>query len=602
MKVMKQMKSLVSKILAGVLLVSALHTAVILPHAVSDDPGQGRLQGDVNPDFYQGATMQAKSVDATANVFTGLKYTHADCFDGVAIHNVIDVSEFNGNIDWKKVKAAGIDYAIIRVAFRGYGSAGNMMTDAKYQKNLKEAIEAGVKVGVYFWSQAVTTKEAQAEADYFASLIEGYNISLPAIMDLEYYSGGGVYKGRLYDAKLSKAALTSICDTFLKGMQAKGYTAMLYSGPSMFNIAVDATALEKTYPIWLANYTTKTQYTGKYEFWQYSSKGKVPGISTNTDVNFWYTNDTGKYENLFKVECEEMVSYTGSAVIPQFTVSSAGATLIEGTDYTYAVENNIEPGEATLTITGIGNYAGYESVIKFEISLGIADFKVSAAETKELTLSWGAVSGASGYELYRANAIDGEYTKVQSLDADTTTAVESGLSAGTEYYYYVVAKLTDKDVELKSDVLTARTKKATTKKLKLTKKYSIKESTKADAKSVLTIAKGQKLNITAVTKNKAGDTWYYVSYKYNGKTYYGYAPKSAGTFLRYAKTTSKVLNVRKGAGTSKKLVVTIQKKNSKVTVTGSKKDSKKKTWYKISYTKGKYTYKGYVLGKYLKFY
>ena len=600
MRVMKRMKLVVSKALVGVLLVSVLQTSLVMPRATSDDPGQGRLQGTASSEFYKDATMQKKSVDATANVFTGLKYTHADCFDGVNIENVIDVSEFNGNIDWTKVKASGVDYASIRVAFRGYGSAGNMMTDSKYQKNLKEAIEAGVKVGVYFWSQAVNTKEAEAEVAYFSSLIEGYNISLPAVMDLEYYSADGKNKGRLYDAKLTKAALTSVCDTFLKGMEAKGYTGMLYANSSMLTDGVDAASLAKTYPIWLANYTTKTKYAGTYDFWQYSEKGKVSGIPTNTDVSFWYTNDTGKYENLFKVECDETVSYSGSAITPQFTVSSAGVTLVEGTDYTYTLANNIEPGEATLTITGIGNYAGYEAVVKFEITLGITGFKVSAKETKKLKLTWSGILGGSGYELYRANAIDGEYSLVQSLDSDTTTAVESGLAAGTEYYYYVAAKLNHQ--ELKSDILTARTKKATTKKLKLTKKYSIKDSTKSDAKKILTIAKGKKLSISAVTKNKAGDTWYYVSYKYNGKTYYGYAPKSAGTYLRYAKTTSKVLNIRKGAGTSKKLVITIQKKNSKVTVTSSKKDSKKKAWYKISYKKGKYTYKGYVLGKYLKFY
>ena len=123
---------------------------------------------------------------ATGNSpFKSGTYTHSSVFDGMNIYNGIDVSEHQKTINWNKVKSAGVDFAIIRVAGRGYGS-GNLYEDKYYRQNLQGAIDAGIKVGVYFFSQAVTVKEAEEEADYILSRISGYNITLPVIYDFEF--------------------------------------------------------------------------------------------------------------------------------------------------------------------------------------------------------------------------------------------------------------------------------------------------------------------------------------------------------------------------------------------------------------------------------
>ena len=123
---------------------------------------------------------------ATGNSpFKSGTYTHSSVFDGMNIYNGIDVSEHQKTINWNKVKSAGVDFAIIRVAGRGYGS-GNLYEDKYYRQNLQGAIDAGIKVGVYFFSQAVTVKEAEEEADYILSRISGYNITLPVIFDFEF--------------------------------------------------------------------------------------------------------------------------------------------------------------------------------------------------------------------------------------------------------------------------------------------------------------------------------------------------------------------------------------------------------------------------------
>ena len=253
----------------------------------ADDPGAGRLAGHIAPEFFGGQSMAR----------TTAHYEHADKFkNGYTIQTGVDVSKWNGKIDWGRAKKAGVQFALVRMAYRGYGSAGSMGIDETGVTNLKNALAAGIPVGAYIFSQATTEAEAKAEADLLISQVKGYKITLPLVMDFEYYSDSGKNEGRLYDAKLSKSKATAICNAFCARVASKGYTPMVYANADMLKNKLNASDISKNYMIWLANYTSKTTYTGDYNFWQYSAAGAVDGIGGRVDMNFRYikkdTSDT----------------------------------------------------------------------------------------------------------------------------------------------------------------------------------------------------------------------------------------------------------------------------------------------------------------------
>jgi len=209
--------------------------------------------------------------------------------DGIEEKFGVDVSKWNGEIDWEKAKEEGVEFAIIRVGYRGYAE-GTLDEDPYYKQNIEGALEAGIPVGVYMFSQAITEKEAIAEANYILKRICDYKITLPVVMDYEYTGSNGS-DGRLYQANLSVKKATAICKAFLKTVKEAGYTPMLYANKYMLSSKLDAEAIEKDYKIWLAHYTEETDYEGEYDFWQYTSLGdgyKYGMQSQNLDLNYWY--------------------------------------------------------------------------------------------------------------------------------------------------------------------------------------------------------------------------------------------------------------------------------------------------------------------------
>ncbi|MDO5549449.1 MAG: GH25 family lysozyme [Eubacteriales bacterium] len=226
------------------------------------------------------------------SIYTGNRYSVPA---GANITQGIDVSKWDASINWTKVKAAGTDFAIIRVGYRGYGD-GTLYADPTYTTNIKNANKAGVPVGVYFYSQAKTTAEAKAEAQYCIDKVQGYNIQLPIVMDLEFAENSSGYTGRLYNAKLSKSAQTKVCLAFCETVRAAGYTPMIYANAYMLREHTNASTLSATCPIWMASFPTSktnvtnttytTSYTGDYDIWQYSEWGNVSGISPIIDCNF----------------------------------------------------------------------------------------------------------------------------------------------------------------------------------------------------------------------------------------------------------------------------------------------------------------------------
>ena len=213
-------------------------------------------------------------------VIQGAKYTFASdgslmVGDGVM---GIDVSKWNGTIDWAAVKNSGISYVIIRCGYRG-SSEGTLIEDPKFKANIEGATKAGLKVGVYFFTQAVDDVEAVEEASMVLELIKNYKISYPIFLDVEP-SGGRA-------DKIDKATRTAVCKAFCETIKKAGYTAGIYANKTWLNEKIDASALG-SHKIWLAQYAATPTYSGKYDLWQYSSTGRVSGISGDVDLNVSY--------------------------------------------------------------------------------------------------------------------------------------------------------------------------------------------------------------------------------------------------------------------------------------------------------------------------
>ena len=295
-------------------------------------------------------------------------FTHDARFKGYVISTGIDVSYAQGdNIDWHKVKKSGVDFVYVRAGFRD-ASKGNLHKDAKFEKNIKGAYDAGLMVGVYIYSQATTTEEAAAEADYLADLADKYHIDLPLVMDYELYNGGrlarAISSGSLGTSGINRNALA-----FAKRSWGRGYETMVYGNYDFLMHYASGYELSKSINIWLAQYHTKATYKGKYMMWQSTDKATVPGISKNVDLNFMYLNPKETYHSLSSkaigkksiercnVQLKSHSSrYLGFAVKPGIVVYDHGKELSEDKDYRVAYIKNTSPGTGYAIVTGIGKY------------------------------------------------------------------------------------------------------------------------------------------------------------------------------------------------------------------------------------------------------
>lgn len=215
-------------------------------------------------------------------IIQGMKYTFNS--DGsLQVNGVmgIDVSKHNGNIDWNAVKNAGVDFVIIRCGYRG-SATGVLVEDQKFKANIQGAAAAGLKVGIYFFSQAVNEVEAVEEASMAVSLIKNYKITYPVYMDVE--SANGRADG------MDAGTRTQVIHAFCKTIQNSGYTAGIYANKTWLGSKMNVGSLGG-YRIWLAQYAAAPTYGGRYEMWQYSSKGSISGISGDVDLNISYMSE-----------------------------------------------------------------------------------------------------------------------------------------------------------------------------------------------------------------------------------------------------------------------------------------------------------------------
>ena len=195
----------------------------------------------------------------------------------------IDVSYVQQDIDWQQVKDAGVEFVIIRVAGRGWGEKGALYTDDYWRQNYEGARAAGLDVGVYFFSQAISPEEAVEEAEFLLEQLDGIPLDMPIVYDWEWMDPA-VIEDIPRTIGVTRRILTDCTKAFCDTIKAAGYKPMIYFNADQSH---DQMYLEELtdYPFWLASYTTALNYPYKIDMWQYTAHGTVPGISGDVDIN-----------------------------------------------------------------------------------------------------------------------------------------------------------------------------------------------------------------------------------------------------------------------------------------------------------------------------
>lgn len=191
----------------------------------------------------------------------------------------IDVSKYQGTIDWEQVKEAGFSFVMIRVGYRGYGAAGNMRPDDMANNHYRGAKAAGLQVGAYFFSQAINEEEAREEALYALELTKDWELDLPIVFDWEYIDEDA------RTADVDADTLTACAIAFCQEISDVGKKTMIYVSPWFGNLHLDQ--LTK-YPQWLALYTDQMDYKYHFDMWQYTCTGSVPGVKGDVDINIFF--------------------------------------------------------------------------------------------------------------------------------------------------------------------------------------------------------------------------------------------------------------------------------------------------------------------------
>lgn len=190
----------------------------------------------------------------------------------------VDVSVHQDNIDWAKVKESGIDFAMVRLGYRGYGT-GEAQLDENYAENIQGARDAGLYAGVYFFSQAITAEEAVEEANLVIESLDGLDVNYPVVYDWEI-----IYDDTARTDNISVDVLTDCCVAFCETIKNAGYTPMIYQNKRTSIFKLDLNRLND-YDFWLAEYNTEPTYYYDFDMWQYTSTGRVPGIEGDVDLN-----------------------------------------------------------------------------------------------------------------------------------------------------------------------------------------------------------------------------------------------------------------------------------------------------------------------------
>lgn len=499
-------------------------------------------------------------------------YTHASQFKNSTVMKGIDVSEWNGSINWSKAKSSGVTFAFIRAGGRYYGS-GAYFVDSKFAENVKNATAAGIDVGAYFYSQAINAAEAKQEAAYTLNIVSSYNLTLPIVMDYEYAWEGGL-TGRLYNAHLSKSAATTVINTFCSTVEASGYVGMLYASKSVITDDMNITSINNKYPIWNAQYNDSDTLT-------YTDNGLTSGKKYTYMVRGYHKLNTGTVYGAYSQE------YSCTAT------------------YAEAVTASTDPEPPI-----------FDTAPDMPAQAAIADRTSSS-----INVRWSKISGVTGYFVYKYNTSTGKYDRIARCIGDESRSYNfTGLSPATTYKFGVRAYYEYNGVIMYSNRLefSKCTKPRTfTSSFKYTPigsyrclhwqklsnvsgyiiyKYDIAHNKYTRVKKI----SSYKTTSCILPALKSGFGYRILAYKnVNGSIVYGDISKAPAKASSLSGTViDSQVRLRAGAGTNKRIIRELAR-GSKVKISGCK-YSGKNAWYKITYTKGSKKYTGYVRSDFIR--
>ena len=289
-------------------------------------------------------------------------------YENVSRSYGIDVSKWQYSIDWSKVAASGVEFAIIRVGYRG-NQTGDIVMDPYFERNIKGALANNIKVGVYFYSQAIDEEEAKQEAAWVVNVIQKYQITYPVVYDCE-----GLGQNRIKD--VGKTQRSKNAAAFLDYVRSSGYTPMMYASKYGYTKNWDLSYIKNS-KIWLAHYTsgglsTPSDYSGTYHMWQYTSKGSVPGIKGNVDLNVAYfsyshTPDPVIGTVSYSVLDENSQPVAGATVSMKGSNSRRTLTAETG-ENGVAVFNNVVVDDYEVSVSAMPD--GYQSTADSRVKVG----------------------------------------------------------------------------------------------------------------------------------------------------------------------------------------------------------------------------------------
>ncbi len=551
----------------------------------------------------------------------------------------IDVSKWQGTVNWTKVKNAGVEFAIIRLGYSSLAD-GTPTLDPTYEYNIQAAKAAGVKVGVYYYSQATNAEEAQQEVNFIMSNLKGVSLDLPVVYDAECGTVNGE-PGKLGAANLSKSEWTQVAIAFCDAVAAKGYTPMVYGSISKIMSGLDYKTIDARYQIWLARYkkkgdtsphqlvTVNYPYSGNYEMWQYSDHGHVDGINGEVDLNIMYVPANSSwngtvYYNSCKVGSGAglLTSTSGNSVKLQWTAAeNASAYAV------YRSENYSKDFKKIANVSGLSytdtNLKTNKEYHYYIVPQGVID---------------GQIKNGNASSKVRTYCAEGSQIKMKTTTAvnlrkepSTSTQKLAQIPKNTTVTAYCETKGTDGDVWIKvrytkgskayvgyvhgkyvkpvvSKVSNLVKKSCTSSKVTLGWKKSsgatgyqiyLSSARNGSYKRIATVTGENNVSYT-VTGLKKNTIYYYKVRAYKtvfGKTVYAdYVFVSGGTTASPAFTVKakSAGNLRQYAGTAYKTLVKVPK-NAKLKVVYTTRDNKNKVWYKVQYTKGSKKYTGFFI-------
>ena len=449
----------------------------------------------VQHEFYEEETEEptTEKIETSTEAETEPE-TEAPVQEYACIAKGIDVSKWNSQgksnpIDWTKVKESGVKFVIIRAGYRGQTTA-KIFADPYFEEHIEGALAAGLQVGVYFYSQAITEDEALEEASFLLSVIDGYTLTYPVCFDWEPVSGS-----RARDAKLSKTEASNVARKFLSTVEGYGYEAMLYSYHSAIKDYFN-TDLVNDYKVWMARYFNAYKENGveyqvgdtlpetdyPYQMWQYTDTGTVPGIEGWVDMNVSFFSYTGSgVPNSAIVINLPATSYTinkGETVDYKTDVkayntagmdaSSSVTITIEDANGNIVTESNAfdTPGKYTITytlkdFTGVSKSATATLTVRDNptITLSSTTLSFSRKNTVYATILDAIKNNITSVKDYEGNDIDKSSVIITGVDAfynpEAETETESKTEAPTTNKPSVEETTTTQDKETSTDETTS---------------------------------------------------------------------------------------------------------------------------------------------------